>query len=73
MARRYQSLIDAALAEPKVEAILTWQLSDNASWLMASPTLWGPNNRRPRPLPFDSAFHPKPAYYAIAEALALKR
>ena len=73
VARRYQSLIDAALAEPKVEAILTWQLSDNASWLMAAPTLWGPNNRRPRPLPFDGAFHPKPAYYAIAEALALKR
>lgn len=70
---RYASLIAAALKEPKVEAILTWQLGDAASWLMTEPKLWGPDGRRPRPLPFDSQFAPKPAYHAIARTLKADR
>jgi endo-1,4-beta-xylanase len=70
---RYASLITAALKEPKVEAILTWQLADSASWLNGEPTLWGPNARKPRPLPFDTAYQPKAAYHAIAKALALPK
>jgi endo-1,4-beta-xylanase len=71
VAERFAALITAALKEPKVEAIITWQLADSASWLMSAPKLWGPNGRRPRPLPFDAGFVPKPAYHAIAKALAL--
>ena len=70
---RYAQLIGAALREPKVEALITWQLSDNASWLNTEPALWGPGARRPRPLPFDGAFQPKAAYGAIAKALAATR
>lgn len=66
--QRYSALISAALKEPKVEAIITWQLDDGASWLVGEPTLWGPNARKPRPLPFDDAMQPKAAYYAIAKA-----
>lgn len=71
VAERFAGLITAALKEPKVEAILTWQLADPASWLMSVPKLWGPNGRRPRPLPFDAEYAPKAAYHAIAKALAL--
>lgn len=70
VAARYTALISAALREPKVEALITWQLTDRASWLMSTPSLWGPHGARPRPLPFDEALQPKAAYRAIAEALA---
>ncbi|MEQ1695373.1 MAG: endo-1,4-beta-xylanase [Hyphomicrobiaceae bacterium] len=68
---RFAALITAALKEPKVEAIQTWQLSDNASWLQGEPKLWGPSGRRPRPLPFDKDCQPKAAYHAIAKALSV--
>ncbi len=70
VAARYKALITAALHEPKVEALITWQLTDRASWLMSTPSLWGPHGERPRPLPFDEALKPKAAYRAIVEALA---
>lgn len=70
VAARYAQIITAALKEPKVEGIITWQLSDNASWLMGEPKLWGPNAQRPRPLPFDHSFRPKPAYHAVAKSLS---
>ena len=68
VAQRYSALISAALKEPKVEAIITWQLEDGASWLASEPTLSGPNAGKPRPLPFDEAMQPKAAYRAIAKA-----
>jgi endo-1,4-beta-xylanase len=70
VAQRYRELIGAALREPKVDSLITWQLSDNASWLNDVPKLWGAGGMRPRPLPFDAQLRPKPAYYAIAAALA---
>lgn len=70
VAGRFVQVINAALKEPKVEGIILWQLSDNASWLMGEPKLWGPHARRPRPLPFDHNFQPKPAYDAIAKAFS---
>ena len=71
VAERFASVITASLKEPKVEAIITWQLADPASWLMGVPELWAPNARRPRPLPFDHDYQPKAAYHGIAKALAL--
>ena len=70
VAEHYASVVTAALKEPKVEGIITWQLSDNASWLLAEPKLWGSRAQPPRPLPFDTALKPKPAYHALAKALA---
>ena len=71
VAERFATVITASLKEPKVEMIITWQLADSASWLMSVPKLWGPNRRRPRPLPFDHDLQPKAAYHAIAKALTL--
>jgi endo-1,4-beta-xylanase len=70
VADRYVQLVGAALAEPAVEAIMTWQLCDSASWLMGEPKLWGRPEQKPRPLPFDGALRPKAAYHALAKVLA---
>ena len=72
VARRYEALIGTALAEPKVEAILTWQLTDNASWLASEPKLWRDKTRPPRPLPFDAQLQPKAAYHTIARLFATR-
>jgi endo-1,4-beta-xylanase len=73
VAARYTTLVTAALAEPAVAAIITWQLCDSASWLMGEPKLWGAPNRSPRPLPFDADLAPKAAYYALAKAFQSAR
>jgi endo-1,4-beta-xylanase len=66
VAQRYTRLVSAALLEPAVEAIITWQLCDGASWLMGESKLWGIKGQKPRPLPFDRGFQPKAAYHALA-------
>ncbi len=65
VAARYAELMRAALAEPAVKVIQTWELSDGQTWLRegARP------GRAPRPLPFDAEYRPKDAYQAIARAL----
>ncbi|MBX9927261.1 MAG: endo-1,4-beta-xylanase [Hyphomicrobiaceae bacterium] len=70
VARRYRLLVETALKEPSVTAIITWQLSDNASWIVREPKLWATPSRAPRPLPFDASQRPKPAYHALAAAFA---
>ena len=70
VAQRYAQLVEAALLEPKVEGIITWQLTDRASWLRGARQLWGPAGAPPRPLPFDDNLAPKAAYHALARVLA---
>jgi endo-1,4-beta-xylanase len=69
VAARYAEIMAAALAEPAVTVIQTWQLSDAQSWLngVAEPDYH--TIRKPRPLPFDRDYAPKPAYHAMADAL----
>ncbi len=73
VARRYETLVRAALVQPKVEAILTWQIADGESWIVREPKMWAAPDRPPRPLPFDAALAPKPAYHALARVLASAR
>ncbi len=67
----YTALLDAALDEPAVKAVIVWGLSDRYTWLTASyqANLGRPDGLPTRPLPFDAALAPKPAFYAIVEAL----
>jgi endo-1,4-beta-xylanase len=67
IAALYKKFLTATLREPAVKGVIAWGLSDAYTWL---------SGYRPRkdglavrPLAFDADFHPKPAYYAIAEAL----
>lgn len=71
VADAYRRILDVALDEPHVVSVVTWGLSDRYTWLNPSydPT-YGRADRLPtRPLPFDSAFQAKPAYWAILRAL----
>jgi endo-1,4-beta-xylanase len=69
VADAYARFLDAALAEPAVGLVMTWGLSDRHSWIVRGES----GDRRsdglaPRPLPFDAALAPKPAWHAIARA-----
>lgn len=67
VAEVYTKFLTASLRQPAVKGVIAWGLSDSFTWI---------SGYRPRkdglpvrPLAFDASFQPKPAYYAIAEAL----
>jgi endo-1,4-beta-xylanase len=59
----YTRFLSTALDERAVTAVVVWALSDRYSWLRER------KRRALRPLPFDENFRPKPAFYAILDAL----
>jgi endo-1,4-beta-xylanase len=61
----YKSILTAALANPKVTALVTWGLDDGHSWIPGSGIYPGYGAA----LPFDDAYNAKPAYYGLLEAL----
>ncbi len=67
VAANYRAFLDVVLAEPAVRMINTWGLSDKHT---SRATLFPrPDGAPVRPLPFDRDMLPKPAAFAIAEAL----
>lgn len=73
VADRFRQLVTAALSEPAIAAIITWQMADAANWITRETRMWGALGRPPRPTPFDEHYRPKAAYYALAEAFATRR
>jgi endo-1,4-beta-xylanase len=71
VAATYAAFLAAALDERAVKAVVTWGLSDRYTWLTSryDPRFARADGRPNRPLPFDAAFQPKPAFHAIAAAL----
>ncbi|MBW3592335.1 MAG: endo-1,4-beta-xylanase, partial [Actinobacteria bacterium] len=68
VAEAFATYLDAALAERAVRSLLTFGLSDRYTWLEED---YPRSDGRPRrPLPFDERLRPKPAYDALARALA---
>jgi endo-1,4-beta-xylanase len=67
----YRRYLDVALANRAVTTVITWGVSDRMSWIISvgEPFTIREDGLRPRPLPFDAQMRPKPAYFAIAEAL----
>jgi endo-1,4-beta-xylanase len=64
----YRAYLGLVLDEAQVLAVTTWGLSDNHTWL--SDFRPRPDGAAVRPLPLDRAFRRKPAWHAIAAALA---
>lgn len=67
MGEVYRQFLDVALDEPAVKSVMAFGLSDRYSWLQEDYPREDGGYRRP--LPFDKALRPKPAYDAICAAL----
>jgi endo-1,4-beta-xylanase len=60
------------LAEPNVNAALTWGITDRYTWLRGAKN--GRADGRPeRPLPFDYDYQPTPAFFAERDAIEGRR
>lgn len=67
VADSYRRYLDVALAEPAVVSVMTFGLSDRYTWLEEDYPREDGEPRRP--LPFDEALEPKPAYDALRSSL----
>ena len=65
LAKRYGEIFDAILKPPGVTMITFWGTHDGRSWLNNFPV----KNRTNHALLFNRALEPKPAFYAVIEAL----
>lgn len=68
-AEAYRRIVESCLAVAGCVEITTWGITDATSWLNSLGTFPTPT----RPLLFDDAFVPKPAYFATRAALAAGR
>ena len=72
VADEYGRFLETALDEPAVKVLVTWGLSDRHSWIVRGEVAHDASRKDglpSRPLPFDAALTPKPAWTAIAQAL----
>ena len=69
VAETYRQLLNTALADPALKLMLTWGVSDRRTWLNDGPTHHRKQPNRPqRSLPFDAAYRPTPAFFAIRDS-----
>jgi len=66
----YARLLDTALENKAVKAVVTWGLVDSYTWLTPryDPHFERSDRLPSRPLPFDESFHPKPSFWAMVRA-----
>jgi endo-1,4-beta-xylanase len=62
-AQVYRQVLETALANPRLKAVVTWGFTDRHSWI---PQFTGQPDW---PLPFDEYYQPKPAYAALYKLL----
>ncbi len=67
VANVYSDFLNTVLKQPAVSTIITWGLSDRYTWLADYEPRW--DGLPVRPLPLDSAMQPKPAMWAMMNAI----
>ena len=68
VAKLYHDYLANVLQHSSGKAVLTWGLTDRDSWLNSPSRHHG--EQLLRPLPFDSELKPKPAFYAMTDAIS---
>lgn len=71
VAEVYEAYLSAALQEKAVVAVLTWGLTDKYTWLARRHKR--PSGAAVRVLPLDALYARKPAWHAMARAIAGRR
>ena len=72
VARLYRDYLTMMFAQPNVGVALTWGITDRYTWLNG-PKYARPDGKPNRPLPFDSDYHPTPAFFAERDAIDTRR
>ena len=62
----YKQYLDLVLSDPAVRAVLTWGITDRYTWLNHEDSRT--DGQPERPLPFDSDYHAKPAFFTMRDA-----
>lgn len=69
VAATYRQFLGVALANPAVQLVLTWGVSDRRTWLNGGPTHHRKQPDRPqRSLPFDPEYRPTRAFFAMRDS-----
>jgi len=68
VARIYKDYVTMMVAEPNVDAVLTWGITDRYTWLNG-PKFSRPDGKPQRCLPFGTDYQPTPAFFALRAAL----
>ncbi len=64
----YRDMIEACIESGTCDSFATWGISDATSWISCDNT-WCVKDKDADPLMFDINYNPKPAYFAIRDAL----
>ena len=67
----YGSVLDIALADPAVKAVLTWGITDRSTWLNSEGAR--KDHLPERCLPFDKSDAPKKAFFAMRNSFDKRR
>ncbi len=69
-AQLYRDMVRACWESGVCDSFTTWGISDSTSWLAVVEADGSMREPNADPLMFDEAFAPKPAYYAVRDALS---
>jgi endo-1,4-beta-xylanase len=65
----YRDMMEACIESGVCDSFSTWGISDSISWITCSYEDCVEKNLTAAPLMFDADFNPKPAYFAVRDAL----
>lgn len=69
IAQIYKDYLDAVLSQDNVKRIGFWGLTDRFHWIVEGYAPFKRGKGTPRPALFDQDLRPKPAFFAVADAL----
>jgi endo-1,4-beta-xylanase len=64
----YRDIMEACIESGVCDSFATWGISDASSWISCA-SIGCLNEKNADPLMFDPSYAPKPAYFAVRDAL----